>query len=120
MTRTELAQPKDLGVPLVVSVAVDAEAAVVTLRGEADRSTLPVVVDALARAVAETDGPVIVDLAQTTFIDAGTLRAMARAADFLDRRGRTLVLRSPSRIARRIVDVLDLSCLVERDLVAIA
>jgi anti-anti-sigma factor len=120
MTLTALAQPKDLGVALVASVAVDTEAAVVTLQGEADRCTLPVVVDALVRAVAEVDGPVIVDLAQTTFIDAGTVRALARASDLLDGRGRTLVLRSPSRMARRVLGMLGLSRLIERDLVAIA
>jgi anti-anti-sigma factor len=115
MTLTALAQPKDLGVALVASVAVDTEAAVVTLQGEADRCTLPVVVDALVRAVAEVDGPVIVDLAQTTFIDAGTVRAIALASDLLDDRGRRLTVRSPSRLAMRLLEMLRITHLIEGD-----
>ena len=120
MTLAELAQPTDLTVALVASVAADAEAAVVTLQGEADRATLPLVTGALARAVAECRGPVIVDLAQTTFIDAGTVRAIMRASELLDDAGRTLTLRSPSRLARRVLAVLGVSRMIEGDLVAIA
>jgi anti-anti-sigma factor len=115
MTLTELAQSPASAVALVASVAVDADAAVVTIEGEADRATLPVVVGALARAVADAQGPVIVDLAQTTFIDAGTVRAIALASDLLDDRGRRLTVRSPSRLAMRLLEMLRITHLIESD-----
>lgn len=115
MTLTELAQPTIPAAPLIASVSADGLAKVVTLRGEADLFTLPVVVDVLARVIADSDGPVIVDLSDTEFIDTATVRALARAWQFLNDRGRTLTLRSPSRVATRVLGVLGLDHLVEPD-----
>lgn len=115
MTLTELSQPTIPAAALVASVSTVGTATIVRLRGEADVFTLPVVVDALARAIADSEGPVIVDLADTGFIDTGTVRAIARAWQFLDGRQRTLTLRSPSRIAVRVLGVLGLSHLIEPD-----
>lgn len=114
MTLTELAPTA----PLVASVSADGTAAVVTLRGEADVLTLPVLVDVLARVIGDSDGPVVVDLAHTEFIDTGTVRALARAWQFLNDRGRTLVLRSPSRLTVRVLALLDLIHLIEPDLMS--
>ena len=115
MTFTEVALPTLPAEALVSSVSADGTAAVVTLRGEADLFTLPVVVDVLARVVADHDGPVIVDLAQVEFIDSGTMHALERASQFLVDHGRTLTLRSPSKAALRILVLLDLSHLIEPD-----
>ena len=120
MTLTELPQPTVSTAALVASVAADGGATVVRLRGEADLSTLPMVVDVLARAIAESDGPFIVDLADTEFIDTGTARALARAWQFLDDCGRTLTVRSPCRLALRVLTLLDLGHLIEPDRVAVA
>jgi anti-anti-sigma factor len=113
MTLTEIAQPTVDAAALVASVSADGTAAVITLRGEADVFTLPVVIDALVRVIADSDGPVIVDLAQTEFIDTCTVRALARASLDLDRRGRTLTLRRPSKIALRVLMLLGHSHLIE-------
>jgi len=115
MTLAELAQPTVPAAALVASVSADGMPTVVTLRGEADLFTLPVVVDVLVRVIADHDGPVIVDLADTEFIDTGTVRALARAWQFLNDRGRTLTLRSPSRVAVRVLGLLGLSHLIEPD-----
>lgn len=112
MTLTELAQPTDSAAILSMSVSSEGAATVIALRGEADLFTLPVLVDVLARVIADHDGPVIVDLAQTEFIDTGTVRALARAWQFLDARGRALTLRSPSRVAVRVLTFFELSHLV--------
>ncbi len=69
--------------------------------------------DALARVIADNDGAIVVDLAETKFIDTGTARAFARASQFLGHRGRELTLRSPSRIAVRVLTLLGLSDLIE-------
>lgn len=115
MTLAELSQPTIPAAALVASVSTVGTATIVRLRGEADVFTLPVVVDALARAIADSEGPVIVDLADTGFIDTGAVRAIARAWQFLDDRQRTLTLRSPSRMAARVLGLLGLSHLLEPD-----
>lgn len=115
MTLTEFSQPTDPAAVLVASVSVSGRATVVSLRGEADLFTLPVVVDALARVIRDSDGPVIVDLTHTEFIDTGTVRAIARAWQFLNDRGRTLAVRSPSRAAVRMLSLFGLSHVIEPD-----
>lgn len=112
MTLTQLTRAP-LAAGLVVSVSPDVMGTVVTLSGEADLFTLPLVVDGLARAIADHDGSIIVDLADTDFIDTGNARALVRASQFLDDHGRTLTLRSPSRAAARLLDLLGFSSLIE-------
>ena len=97
---------------LDVSVSAGTGATVIALRGEADVATLPVVVDALTRVIADHRGDVVVDLAETEFIDTATLRALLRAREVLDWGGRRLTFRSPSRIAGRVLAVFGLSHLV--------
>lgn len=113
MTLTELAQSTLPTDALVASLSTEDEATVVALRGEADLFTLPVISDVLARVIAHHDGPVVIDLAQIAFIDTGSVRTFARAAEFLGRRGRELTLRSPSRMAVRVLSLLELSHLIE-------
>lgn len=88
-------------------------AVVVAIVGDADVFNLSFVVDSLSRAITDCDGPVVVDLARTEFIDAGTLRALGRASLFLESLGRTLTVRSPSKLALRVLALLDLDHLVE-------
>jgi len=114
MTLTGLAQTDAPTAALVASASTDATATVVTLRGEPDVLTLSALVDVLARVIGDFDGPVIVDLAHTELIDAGTVRALARAWRFLDDRGRTLTLRSPSASAVQVLGLVDLAHLIER------
>ncbi len=97
---------------LEVSVTIEGTTTVVVLRGEADIATLPLVVEALARVIADRDGDVIVDLEQTAFIDTGALRAVLQALQVLRGGERLLTLRSPSKIARRLLEVFGLSYLV--------
>ena len=97
---------------LDVSVFHEGGTTVVAVCGEADSATLSVVVDALARVVAENDGDVIVDLAQTAFIDTAALRAVLRVREELRGRGRQLTLRSPARVPRRLLAAFGLIYLV--------
>lgn len=95
-----------------VSVSAEGGATVIALRGEADVAALPVVADALVRVIVHQQGDVIVDLAETEFIDTATLRSLLRAREVLEWGGRRLTLRSPSRIADRVLAVFGLSHLV--------
>ena len=113
MTLTEFAQSTLPADALVASVSTKGDATVVGLRGEADLFTLPVIVDVLARVIADHDGPVVIDLAETAFVDTGSIHALARAAAALGERGRELTLRSPSWFAVRMLGLLDLSHLIE-------
>ncbi len=98
---------------LVVSVGVESDFTVIALRGRCDAAALPTLVDVICRVIADHDGTVVVDLADTTFIDSVTLGALGRAGQFLEDRGRQLTLRSPSGLALGILDTLKLSRLVE-------
>jgi anti-sigma B factor antagonist len=112
MALATLVQSIRPAVGLNVSVSAEGGVTVIAFRGEADVATLPVVADALARAIADQRGDVIVDLAEMEFIDTATLRALLRAREALDLGGRQLTLRSPSRIADRLLAVFGLSHLV--------
>ena len=93
---------------LFATVFEEGAVTVVALRGEADRATLHVVRDALAEVIADREGDVVVDLAQTEFMDTAALRAVLAAREVLEGTGRQLTLRSPSRSAGRLLAVLGL------------
>jgi anti-anti-sigma factor len=78
---------------------------VVWLRGEHDVSTVAALSEIMARAIALDDADVVVDLSDVQFMGAATVGVIIRAREFLRLRSRTLVLRSPSECARRILDV---------------
>jgi anti-anti-sigma regulatory factor len=77
MTLTGLSQ--FTGGDLADSMSAEGDATIVNLRGDADPATLQVLVDVLARVIAEHDGAVVIDPAQTEFIDTATVRAIRRA-----------------------------------------
>jgi anti-anti-sigma factor len=86
---------------------------VVALRGEADLSTRAVLADALSRVVAFGDGDVVVDLAETAFIDSAGARTLAMAHQLLQRRDRALSFRSPSTKATQLLGLFGLTDLID-------
>jgi anti-anti-sigma factor len=86
---------------------------VVSLRGEQDMSTAPYVAEALSAASAAGDGDVVVDLSDVQFMDAAIITVLARRGHDLRSIGRALMLRSPSRFARRLLDLCDLVGLID-------
>lgn len=115
MPLATLVQSTSPAAGLDVSVTVEATDTVVMVRGEADVSTLPLLVEALDGIIADQEGDVIVDLAPTEFIDTAALRAVLRAKEVLGRSGRQLTLRAPSRIATRLLTVYGLLGLVRSE-----
>jgi anti-anti-sigma factor len=85
----------------------------VVLRGESDLSTRRALCDVLCRVVALRSGDVVIDLAEATLIDTATVEALAGAQQLLDRQGRQLTFRSPSRLATSVLDVFGLTDLIE-------
>jgi anti-anti-sigma factor len=83
----------------------DATRTVVWLRGEHDVSTVAALSETMARAIAGDDADLVVDLSEVQFMDAATVGVIVRARELLGLRSRSLALRSPSRCARRILDL---------------
>lgn len=88
---------------------------VVALRGETDISTRRVLCDVLCRVIADGTGGVVIDLAEATFIDTAIVRAIATAEHLLHRHDRILTLRTPSRLATRLLQEFGLTDLIEPD-----
>ena len=78
---------------------------VVWLWGEQDVSTVDALSETLAGAMAIDDCDLVVDLSEVQFMGAATIGVLVRARELLQMRSRSLVLRSPSRCARRILDL---------------
>jgi anti-anti-sigma factor len=86
---------------------------VVWLDGDHDVATVLVLADTLARAVAIDEGGVVVDLDGVTFIGSATIEMLIRCRDILSRQSRSLTLRSPSRCALRMLEVCQLTSMLE-------
>ncbi len=99
--------------PFVVSVWAEPGSTVIALRGQCDTAALPNLVDVVCRIIADHDGTVMLDLAETSSIDISAIGALARARQFLDDRGRRLILRSTSGLTSQTMDALELYRLVE-------
>lgn len=85
---------------------------VVWLRGEHDLSTIPYLSEALALATDLDDRDLVVDLRDTTFINAATIGVIIRARVALAQRSRGLVLRAPGPMTWRVLVLCGLTGLV--------
>ena len=91
----------------------DATPTDVWLRGEYDVASVPALAEVLASAIAADDADVVVHLDKVQFMDASTIGVLVRAAEFLGRRSRSLWLRSPSSMARRLLEICGLTDLLD-------
>ena len=94
-------------------VSRDGERAVVWLDGEQDIATVGVLADTLAKATSADDANLIVDLSGVTFMSTATIDELIQARNLLLGLSRNLTLRSPSKCARRLVNLCGLAGLVE-------
>ena len=85
------------------------------LRGEQDLSTVPALCETLAGAIAAGGADLILDLSAVEFLDASTVRVIVAASEFLRVRSRSLVVRSPSNSAQRVLELCGLDGLIERN-----
>jgi anti-anti-sigma factor len=88
---------------------------VVVMRGEYDISSVASLSDTLGVAIAAEDADLRIDMSEVTFLDAATIGVVIRARAFLAERSRSLLVRSPSPCARRLLDICHLDALVEAD-----
>lgn len=87
---------------------------VVALSGELDLATAPRLRSCLAPIVTAQTAPMqlVLDLSELRFLDASGISALLTVQRALAARGGRLALRSPSRLVRRVVKVLDLDGLL--------
>jgi anti-sigma B factor antagonist len=94
-----------LGEPLTVY----RQGGALSVWGEVDVATCPRLVDELSAAVEEGDADVILDCAGVTFFSAAGISALIEARTRLAASGRHLVVRRPSYVVRRILDIVNLN-----------
>ena len=89
---------------------------IVWLRGEQDLATLATLSTILARAIAQDDADVVVDLRDVQFMDASTVGAIVAARAQLRSQSRGLMLRAPSASASRVLSLCGLADLTSVEL----
>ena len=97
--------------PFAVIVAAATAQMVVTVRGDVDVFTAPVLREALKRAEGQRllgGRPLVVDVSGVTFLDATGLGVLAGTAHRVHRRGGEIVLRHPSRMTMRVLEITGL------------
>ena len=96
--------------PLRASVSREGAGVVVALSGELDLATSARLRSRLADVVQADPPPrrVVLDLSDLDFVDASGISVLLAAQRSLSSRGGELLLRSPSRLVRRVVKVLEL------------
>ncbi len=92
MTLTRFAPSPSAPPGLKVSFHIEGPSTVVVVRCDVDVAAVPDLVDMLTWLFGKFDGPVVVDLAETGFIDTAAVRVLARAHQFLGDYGRSLTL----------------------------
>jgi anti-anti-sigma factor len=85
---------------------------VIRVRGDQDIANVSALCDALAWAT-DLGGAVVVDLSRVTFMDASSLGAIVRARHVLEAQARSLIVRSPSPCARRLLDLCGIPALAD-------
>jgi anti-sigma B factor antagonist len=90
----------------VAHVQVDATALLV-LRGELDRTSVPVLGAEIEALVAEPPQQVILDMRDLSFCDVGGASLLLDAARSLDATGSNLLLDRPPQTLTRIIELLD-------------
>lgn len=86
---------------------------VIWLHGEHDLATVETLSRMLARTIALEHRDIVLDLRGVRFMDASTVRAIVRARRALERRALTLVVRAPSPLAQRVLELCGLAELLD-------
>lgn len=84
---------------------------VIWLCGEHDIATVDALSEVVEQAMSLDDADVELDLSDVKYMSAATIGVIVRTCERLQGRSRSLVLRSPSSIARRLCDLCGLDYL---------
>ena len=99
--------------PFGLSIERSAEQTVVHVAGEIDMETAPALKEGLLELADEGVERVVVDMAQTEFIDSTGLHALVVAVRQLRELGGDLVVKSPSPNAARVLELSGLTAVVQ-------
>jgi anti-anti-sigma factor len=102
------------GEPTVIESQTSDGTVTVSVSGELDLVTVPLLGEHLARILRDQPWSLILDLSRTSFIDCGSARLIAEAGRALPR-GQRPVIRRLSPCARRVFQLtgLDAQCKIE-------
>lgn len=95
------------GRPFAVGVTEQSDAVVVHVAGEVDIVTAPVLQRHLDVALSAGRPLVVIDLAETTFLDARGVAVLVRARQRVVAAGGRLVVRRPPALVRRVLKLAD-------------
>ena len=107
-TKRASAQAPPAPEPFEVLVVRFDHEVVVSVTGEIDVATAPLLSKALAEAGPGTTRRLVIDLHATPFVDSSGLNVFVRAVKRLRHEGAELVLRSPRDNARKVLSVTGL------------
>jgi anti-anti-sigma factor len=93
--------------------ALEVARSVVWLSGEHDISTVGLLSQVLTQAVELNRPHVVVDMSGVRFMDASTVGVLVGTRNLLQAQGRSLLVRSPSSCARRLLELCELLDLLE-------
>lgn len=97
----------------MVRTEIQANRAVICLRGEHDAFTAGALSETIAAATAGGKGDLVVDLSGVEFMAVATVGVILKARELLQRQSRSLVLRSPSTCAIRVLDLCGVADIFE-------
>ena len=89
---------------VVIEVDVRQDTAVLTVTGDLDLITRPVLADRLSEVLSTSPRRLVLDLAGAGFMDCGSARMVAGAGRFLPAGGR-LIIRHPRPVIRRVLEL---------------
>ncbi len=102
----------EIGTNESLTVSIDADGVIVA-SGDVDLAGGPLLEAAILQR--EDDNPVVIDLGDVAFIDSSGLRSLLAASRRAQERGTTVVLRSPSREVRRLLEITGTTAQFELD-----
>jgi anti-sigma B factor antagonist len=76
-----------------------------TIRGEVDVATAPLLEEALDAAIRDSTGAFVLDLSGVGFLDSSGLNVLLRARSLLGREDRAIVLICPDGSTRRVLEL---------------
>ena len=82
-----------------------ADCTIICLRGEHDAFTAGALSETIAAAMAGGEGDLVVDLREVEFMGVATVGVLLKARELLRLQSRSMVLRSPSACAQRVLDL---------------
>ena len=95
--------------PFTVSVREEEHRTQVTVEGELDLATAPVLANQLLEVTANPGGDVVIDMSLVSFIDSTGFSVLVAQHLALQAKGRNLTLLNPTSTARRLMQIMGLT-----------